>query len=131
MIVVDSSLVANALVVPNAKGDAARDRLARDADVHAPQLMDLEVVSSIRRLSRHGKINEDEADFALFQLHNFPVVRYPHVELIPRLWELRHNATPYDASYIALAEDLDCPLVTADTHLEGVPSIRCQVEVVR
>ena len=93
--------------------------------------MDLEVVSSVRRLSSHGEIEEEEANLALLHLRTFPAVRYPHVELIPRIWELRNNATPYDASYIALAEELDCPLVTADAHLVGVPSIRCHVEVLR
>jgi len=131
VIVVDSSVVANAIAVPQAKGDAARERLARDPDIHAPQLMDLEVVSSVRRLSSHGEIEEEEANLALLHLRTFPAVRYPHVELIPRIWELRNNATPYDASYIALAEELDCPLVTADAHLVGVPSIRCHVEVLR
>ena len=131
MIVVDSSLLANAIAVPAAEGDAARERLARDTDAHAPQLIEVEVVAAVRRLSASGELSEEGAGLALLHLQAFPVVRYPHVELIPRMWELRHNATPYDASYIALAEELGCALVTADARLARVRSVRCEVELIR
>lgn len=47
-----------------------------------------------------------------------------------RVWELRHNLTPYDASYVALAETLDVTLLTADGRLARAPSLRCEVELV-
>ena len=46
-----------------------------------------------------------------------------------RAWELRANATVYDAVYVALAELLDAPLVTADGKLANAPGIRCRIEV--
>jgi len=55
--------------------------------------------------------------------------RYPHRALLPRIWELRHNVTPYDAAYVALAEVLDAPLLTADARLADASGIRCAVEL--
>lgn len=58
-----------------------------------------------------------------------PVTRRSHHPLIPRIWELRDNLTPYDASYVALAEALGCPLVTADARLAAAPGVRCEIVV--
>jgi hypothetical protein len=62
-------------------------------------------------------------------LVSLPATRYPHAPFAPRVWELRGNLTPYDAVYVALAEALDCALVTADARLARAPGIRCAVEV--
>jgi predicted nucleic acid-binding protein len=48
----------------------------------------------------------------------FPLVRYAHAPLLPRIWELRHNFTCYDATYIALAEATDSILYTCDAKLK-------------
>ena len=56
--------------------------------------------------------------------------RVSHRLLMERCWELPANVTVYDAVYVALAELLDAPLVTADRKLANAPGIRCQVEVV-
>jgi predicted nucleic acid-binding protein len=59
-----------------------------------------------------------------------PTTRYPHDPLLDRIWSLRHNLTAYDASYVALAEALDVPLVTADERLAAAPGNRAKIDVV-
>jgi predicted nucleic acid-binding protein len=58
-------------------------------------------------------------------------VRYPHAPLAVRIWELRENLTAYDATYVALAEVLDAPMVTMDVRLAQAPGIRAEVELYR
>ncbi len=69
------------------------------------------------------------ADLAVADLSELLIRRYPHRALLPRIWELRHNLTPYDAAYAALAEVLGAPLLTADAKLAGAPGLRCEVEL--
>ncbi len=129
MIVIDASVAAAAIAGGDAQGEAARARLAADSDQHAPGLVDLEVVSTIRRLLRRGTIDQGRAERALADLAVHPLTRYPHVALLPRVWDLRHNLTPYDAAYVALAEALDATLLTADARLAHAPGIRCPLEL--
>jgi predicted nucleic acid-binding protein len=129
LIVVDASAAAAALAGDDAQGEAARARLADDPDQHAPALVDVEVVSTVRRLLRVGTIDDARAQQALDDLAAHPVVRYPHVALLPRIWELRHDVTPYDAAYVALAEALGAVLLTADSRLANAPGPRCTVEL--
>jgi predicted nucleic acid-binding protein len=109
-------------------GRAARARLAGQHLV-APELLDLEAVSVFRKLVRAGKISERTAATAVQELATFPVHRWPHARLLERCWSLKDNVTPYDASYIALAELLAVPLVTTDARLARAPGLRCAIEV--
>jgi predicted nucleic acid-binding protein len=59
------------------------------------------------------------------------VARYPTVSLLHRVWELRQNLSAYDAGYVALAEHLGCPLLTADSRLGRAPGVRCTITLVR
>jgi predicted nucleic acid-binding protein len=129
LIVIDASAAAAALAGDDAQGEAARSRLAADLDHHAPALVDLEVLSMVRRLLLVGTIDERRAARALDDLAGHALVRYPHVPLLRRIWELRHNLTPYDAVYVALAEALGAPLVTADSRLAQAPGPRCTIEL--
>ena len=131
MIVADASAVTAALAVDDEQGERARARLSVDVDQHAPGILDLEVASAIRRLLRTGVIDGPRADRALADLVVLPLERYPHVALLPRVWELRDNLTPYDAAYVALAEALGAVLVTADARLAGAPGPCCAIEVLR
>lgn len=124
MIVVDSSILAPALIDADPDGAGLRAQLAGH-ELAAPQILDLEVMSVYRRHARSGKITEAEADRAVKRLGELPVERFPHSQLTGRIWELRHNVTPYDASYIALAEALNVPLWTRDQRLANAPGIRC------
>jgi len=74
-------------------------------------------------------ISPDRATQAVADLTVHPIERYPHLALVPRIWELRHNVTPYDAAYVALAEALDGTLVTADGRLARAVGPRCAIEL--
>ncbi len=130
MIVVDASVLVTALVDDETSGEAYRGRLAVDPDLHAPAVIDLEVIAAVRRLAR-GTLAVDRADQAVADLADLGIQRYLHLVLMPRIWELRHNLTPYDAAYVALAEILGAPLLTADVRLSKAPGLRCEVEVLR
>ena len=117
MIVVDSSVVVSALTEAHETGRVARARMSTATDVAAPQLLDLEVVSALRGLVQARKISRKDAQLALADLGDLDVDRWDHGGLVLRVWQLRDNLTPYDASYVALAEELGCPLVTGDAKL--------------
>ncbi len=131
MIVVDASVVVAALLDDDANGDLARERMSESASLHAPELLDLEILSVLRRLTAAGRIAEKRAVRAVEDLLDLTVLRYPHHAFSWRMWELRKNLTPYDASYVALAEALGCTLVTADRAIAGCPGLRCAVESLR
>lgn len=130
MLVVDASVVAVALGDDDSDGDTARARL-RGEILAAPELIDLEVVSVLRRQSTAGRLDERRARLALDDLAALPIERARHVLLLGRCWELRDNLTVYDAAYVALAEALDARLLTADARLAKAPGIRCAVEVLK
>jgi predicted nucleic acid-binding protein len=128
---VDASVLAVALADDGPDGDAARARLTADPALHAPHLVDLEVLSMLRRQAGADLLDRRRVGLAIRDLVDLPIVRYPHLPFAWRLWELRDNLTPYDAAYVALAEALDCALVTGDGRLARAPGVRCTVEVLR
>ena len=95
---------------------------ASDETLHAPHLVDLEVTQALRRYVRTGIILADRGAEALADLSDLPLTRYPHQVLLPRIWELRHGLTAYDAAYLALAEVLGAPLITRDRALANASS---------
>ncbi|MCO7219417.1 type II toxin-antitoxin system VapC family toxin [Klenkia sp. PcliD-1-E] len=107
--------------------------LARDAlrahDVHAPALVDVEFLQTIRRKVLAGIWSVDAGRAALDQLVAFPLQRHDHLLLLRRCWELRDSVSAYDAQYVALAELLGAVLVTADVRLSRAPGLRCEVRV--
>lgn len=122
-------MLVSALADDGDDGDRARARLSEDPFLHAPYLVDLEVLSVLRRRSAAGDVDDRRANLAIQDLEDLPIVRYPHLPFARRAWELRDNVTPYDAVYVALAELLDCPFVTADKRLTTAAGIRCSVEM--
>lgn len=128
MIVVDASVLAPALADDGADGDRVRARL-RGEQLAAPELIDLEVVSTLRRAARAGRLDDRRSGQALTDLAALPLRRVPHLPLLSRVWELRDNLTAYDAAYVALAEALDALLLTADGPLGRATGVRCEVEV--
>ena len=129
MIVVDASVLANALGDDGTDGRTARSRLTTGDDLVAPDLVDVETVAVLRKRWIPGDISRDRFSVAIDDLEDLDLVRYPSLPLMRRAFELRDNVTAYDAVYVALAERLDCPLVTADQRLAAAPSITCLVEV--
>ena len=128
MIVIDASVLVNALIDHGGTGGRARDRL-RNEVVIAPDLIDIEVISVLRRLTAAGQIATRRASAAVDDLGDMAFQRVPHRVLIDRCWSLRANATAYDAAYLATAELFDAALVTADVKLTRTPGARCTVEL--
>ncbi|HJU16850.1 MAG TPA: type II toxin-antitoxin system VapC family toxin [Stellaceae bacterium] len=130
MIVVDASALIEALLRTPA-AEAVEQRLfdARRT-LHAPHLLDVEIAQVVRRYAAAGDIDAERGRAALADLADFPLRRYPHDLLLPRIWELRHNLTAYDAAYVALAEALDAPLVTRDRHLAAASGHHARVDLV-
>jgi predicted nucleic acid-binding protein len=126
VIVADAGVALTALGV-GASGEAARRRLLGGAQ--APHVLDLEVLSALRKQVAAGAVSVDRASLAAADLRRLPIGRSSHGPLIDRCWQLWENVTPYDASYVALAEMLGTTLVTTDGRLARAPGIRCHVEV--
>jgi predicted nucleic acid-binding protein len=130
VIVVDASVLVVALADDGQDGDNARLRL-RGERLAAPELIDLEVASVLRRQLRQGDLNDRRASQALSDLTDLPLQRAPHRPLVERCWELRANLTIYDAAYVALAEALDTTLLTGDGRLSRSTGPRCKIETFR
>ncbi|HVV77203.1 MAG TPA: type II toxin-antitoxin system VapC family toxin [Mycobacteriales bacterium] len=130
MIVVDASVLVTALGDDGPDGDRARTRL-RGELLAAPYLIDLEVGSVWRRLVAAGTMDLRRAGLALVDLHELPLRRARHIDLLPRCWELRSDLSIYDAAYVVLAEVLETTLVTADARIKKAPGPRCNIEVLR
>ena len=130
MIVVDASVLATSLGDDGPDGDQARARL-RGERLTAPELVDLEVVSVLRRQVRAGALDIRRAALALADLGALPLRRTPHRPLLARCWELRDNLTIYDAAYVALAEALGVLLLTGDARLARATGPACTIEVLR
>ncbi len=80
-------------------------------------VLDLEVLHSLRRHVRIGSVSAGRAKATLEALEALPLTRYPHVDLLARIWSLRHNFSGYDAAYVALSEALGASLFTRDAKL--------------
>jgi predicted nucleic acid-binding protein len=120
LVVIDASAVVNQLIGGGAAARVEHHTAQGSEDLHAPHALDLEVLSALRRLGPP----EPLSDFL-----EMPVVRYPHTLLLPRMWELRHNFSAYDAVYVALAEGLEAPLLTSDRRLARATRKHTDVEV--
>ncbi|MGB3908997.1 MAG: type II toxin-antitoxin system VapC family toxin [Pseudolysinimonas sp.] len=124
--VVDASIIVEATVGRGGARFTARAALRQP--LAAPELLDLEVASALRRAVHQRRLEIGEADAAIRGLTALPrLARFPHVPLLPRVWALRDNISTYDASYVALAEALGIPLVTADRRLARAAEPYCAV----
>ncbi|HSH61454.1 MAG TPA: type II toxin-antitoxin system VapC family toxin [Acidimicrobiales bacterium] len=116
MIVVDASALVD-LFLEFPLNQALLDRLERADELHAPHLIDVELLSVLRRLVAADKLSLEAASMARAQFEDLGIERYSHVPLRARIWGLRGSLTAYDAAYVALSEWLGLPLVTSDFRL--------------
>lgn len=128
MIVVDSAALVDAITVgPSA--DSLRAHMA-DEDLHAPVLIDFEVVSALRGLTLGGRLSSARALDALSDFDDLPLSRWQSADALRRrAFQLRNNVSAYDAAYVALAEALDCPLLTRDKRLGRTRGHAARIEV--
>lgn len=128
MLVVDTSAILAALIgrssIPGLK-----IRLTSDPDLHAPHLIDIELLHALRRLVAAGDFSGDRAAGARGDFRDLAIVRYPHPPLADRIWRLRHNLTAYDAAFVALSEALGSPLITCDSRLAASPGHGAKIEL--
>jgi predicted nucleic acid-binding protein len=130
VIVVDASALLEVLLNTSAGSLVAPRLFTENETLHTPHLLDLEIAQVLRRYALTGELNPTRGLQALEDLADFPLTRYPHDLLLPRIWELRHNITAYDAAYIALAEALAAPLLTRDAAFSSAPGHHAQIELV-
>jgi predicted nucleic acid-binding protein len=129
VIVVDASAVLE-MILNRPAAPALRRRLLHSGELlHAPHLIDVEVLQVIRRYLLAGNLDEQRATEAMRDHLDLPIERYPHDVLFSRIWQLRTNLTAYDAAYVALAEALDATLLTADVRLARSVPRGVRVEV--
>lgn len=130
MIVVDASVLANALADDDADGALARDEIRAAGDLAAPDLIDVETVSVLRKRWMRGTLTEERLNTAVTHLLQLDFERVPTRRLLRRAVELRANVSAYDGCYVALAELLDCELLTGDAKLAAPPGPRCTIRVI-
>jgi predicted nucleic acid-binding protein len=128
LIVVDASVLANAIGDDAEAGRTARGALAHE-DLSAPDLVDIETLAVLRKRWLAKTMTARRFSLAVDDLQTFPIERYPALLFLRRGYELRADVTAYDATYVALAEELGCALLTADARLASAPGIRCPVTV--
>jgi predicted nucleic acid-binding protein len=128
LIVVDASVLANAIGDDAENGRIARAALAHQ-DVSGPDLVDVETVAVLRKRWLAKTMTARRFALAIADLQMFPIDRYPALPFLRRAYEVRANVTAYDATYVALAEELGCALLTADARLSAAPGIRCPITV--
>jgi predicted nucleic acid-binding protein len=129
MIVLDASAAIDWLLQTPA-GQRIENRISsRNESLHAPHLLDLEVTQVLRRLAQQNTISSRRAEEAVQDLTDLRIRLYPHTAFLARIWQLRHNVSPYDAAYIVLAETLGGTLVTRDARLGSTAGHSAKVEV--
>jgi predicted nucleic acid-binding protein len=126
VIVLDSSAAVDYLLA-HAAGEWVEEQLRVEDRVHAPHLLDVEVVGALRKRVHRGELAVGRAEEALADFRDMRVRRYPHRPFLSRMWQLRENVTASDAAYVALAGVLGMPLVTTDLRLANAPGLTIEI----
>jgi predicted nucleic acid-binding protein len=129
VLVVDASAMLDVLLNRPAAAALRKRFSVRGESLHAPHLIDAEVLQVLRRFARTGELSDERAAEVLDDYRNLPMERYPHALFLTRAWELRDGITAHDAMYVALAEALDAPLLTSDARLAKSLPRTLRVEV--
>jgi predicted nucleic acid-binding protein len=129
--VLDASALVE-LLLGTASGRSVAARIADPGlALHVPHLADVEVAQALRRYVRDGALDAESAAEALENLRSLDLERHGHEALLDRVWALRANLTAYDAVYVALAEALECTLLTCDGRLARAPGLTPRVRLIR
>ncbi len=126
---VDASVLANVVGDDGTDGRLARSTIRSEGDLAAPDLVDVETVAVLRKRWIQGTISDRRFAAAIDDLEAIGLDRYPTLPLMRCSYQLRANVTPYDATYVALAEILGCELLTGDQRLAAAPGPRCAIRV--
>jgi len=129
LIVLDASAAVDLLLRLGAVARIEARLLQFGETLHVPYIFDVEVLEAFRRRALRRELTGHRAGEALEDFAALDVIRYPHLPLVERIWALRSNVSVFDAAYLALAEALDAPVVTADARLARSPGHRTRVEL--
>ena len=127
--IVDASVIAHALATEETLGIQSRLVIGRPTQLIIPECAYVEVLASLRKMWLRKDISLEVFRQALDDLVILDVHVVDTVELLERAYELRHNVGAYDAMYVALAEVLQCPLITSDVRLANAIGVRCEIEL--
>lgn len=128
--VVDASVLAAYYTADDPRRPHAIARLAAGHILFAPAHLDAEVISALRGMARGNPVLMGAVPNALHHLAGFPIRRMPLAPLLARMWQLHDNITPYDAAYVALAEQLGATLITCDAKLAAASGSGCAFDLI-
>jgi predicted nucleic acid-binding protein len=120
-VVIDASALVE-LLLQSTRAPAVLQAVG-STELVAPDVINPEVLSALRRLERIGKLRAGRARQAVDDLLDAGVRCFPTLPLLAEAWTLRANVSAFDACYVALAQDLGCPLVTRDLRLSRAPGL--------
>lgn len=126
-VVVDASALGEYLLGTSVATFIEETLCRSDTDIHTPALCDVEVAAILRRALRNGHLTTDRAADAIIDLVDLPLTRHGHLTLLGRILRLRDNFSAYDATYVALTEQLGAELLTADRGL--VRAVRAHLNI--
>jgi predicted nucleic acid-binding protein len=130
LIVLDASAAIELLLNTATGRLIAREIISRETSLHAPHLIDLEIVQAFRRYVLSGEIRESRAITAINHWLGLDVSRYPHEPFVTNIWQYRNNLTAYDAAYVTLAKVLKATLFTCDRALAEITGMDTTIEVI-
>lgn len=130
MIVLDTSAAIELLLALPLAGQVQQHLEAQNWQIAAPQLLSIEILQVLRRRVQAGYNSIEEAEQAISIFSDLGIRLFDHAPLLARIWRLRDTVTAYDAAFVALAEGLDVPLLTADARLAHAPGHGAVVQLV-
>ena len=131
ILVIDASALLPLLLLDPTAAELEERLFDPAVQLCAPHLVDVEVAHTLRREVARSRVTASAAEEGLRDLvHLLPIERFEHPTLLPRVWALRSNLSAYHATYVALAERLDAPLLTRDAKLAGAPGHNARIELV-